>query len=168
MLVLLILGSLSIAIAMLLVVAGALLCIVGGMGVLGVALNTVSVINLVLAIGLSVDYSAHIAVSFRHQRHGTVRQRVMRAIETTGVYVFNGAATTFLAVVLLAFTSSYVFEVFFRMFFLTVLWGALFGLFFLPTLLVAIDSILPTRWKPSAHDRPEVSEQQPSPHPSGV
>ena len=64
-----------------------------------------AIINLVLAVGLAVDYSCHVAHSFvqmpatpglspRAQR----QERTDRAVEEMGVAVVHGAVSTFLAV----------------------------------------------------------------------
>ena len=58
----------------------------------------VSIINLVLAVGLAVDYSAHVAHAFMITP-GTRQQRVDVAIEEMGTAVIHGAFSTFLAVV---------------------------------------------------------------------
>lgn len=43
----------------------------------GLAIDTVAVINLVLSVGLSVDYSAHVAHSFM-VKQGTRDERVVK------------------------------------------------------------------------------------------
>lgn len=115
-------------------VALVLLDIVGYMHYWDVSLNAVSVINLVLAIGLSVDYSVHVAHAFMHKQ-GTKTERARLALGEMGVSVINGAISTFLAVSVLSQSKSYVFEVFFKMFFLTCVVGAGHGLIVLPVVL---------------------------------
>ena len=68
-----------------------------------------------LSVGLAVDYSCHVGHSFMHQ-YGTRQERVNKALREIGVSVINGAISTFLAVCLLAFSKSYVFTVFTKMF----------------------------------------------------
>ena len=76
-------------------------------------INTVTTVMIIMSIGLSVDYSAHIAHMFMvHQ--GTRTERARAAINGIGVSVLNGGISTFLAFVLLAASKSYVFRVFFR------------------------------------------------------
>ena len=72
------------------------------------------------------------------QTPGTRQERVDRALEEMGVPVIHGAISTFLAVVVLSSSSSYVFRVFFRMFFGIVLFGGGHGLILLPVLLSLI------------------------------
>ena len=101
----------------------------------GVAIDNVTVININLAVGLSVDYSAHIGHHFMVSS-GTRAQRVKKSLSEMGAPVFNGATSTFLAVALLGASQSYVFIAMFKQFFLTVLFGVMHGLVFLPTMLI--------------------------------
>eukprot|EP00163_Fabomonas_tropica_P015256 TRINITY_DN2787_c0_g1_i2.p1 TRINITY_DN2787_c0_g1~~TRINITY_DN2787_c0_g1_i2.p1 ORF type:complete len:932 (+),score=278.28 TRINITY_DN2787_c0_g1_i2:269-3064(+) len=97
------------------------------------SIDSVVVINAVIAIGLSVDYAAHVTHAFL-ARMGSARGRTIGAIGDTGVPVLNGAFSTFLAVVVLAFSQSFVFRIFFKMFFLVVVFGVFHGLFVVPVL----------------------------------
>ncbi|CAM9184613.1 unnamed protein product, partial [Scytosiphon promiscuus] len=103
----------------------------------GLSIDTIAVINLVLAVGLSVDYSAHIAHSFMIKT-GTRDERVMQAVSDIGVAVVHGGMSTFLAVVLLSLSASYVFRVLFKQFFATAVMGLGHGLILLPVLLSLI------------------------------
>lgn len=109
--------------------------LLGAMHLWGLAIDTVSVVNLVLAVGLSVDYAAHIAHCFM-SKQGDAGERVALAMAEIGAPVLNGAMSTFLAVLLLAFSKSYVFVVLFRQFLLTCLFGVFNGIVTLPALLV--------------------------------
>eukprot|EP00127_Corallochytrium_limacisporum_P003234 Clim_evm83s147 gene=Clim_evmTU83s147 len=100
-------------------------------------IDTVLVINLVIAIGLSVDYSAHIGHTFL-KTTGTRAERATETIITMGPSVLNGGISTFLAFALLANSTSYIFEVFFKSFFLTVVLGLFQGLVVLPAVLSLI------------------------------
>lgn len=87
-----------------------------------VALNSVTVVHIVVAIGLSVDYSAHIGHAFltidppETDEHGNVltdhQKRVHKArgaLGQMGTSVFHGAFSTLLAIIVLAPSASYVF-----------------------------------------------------------
>lgn len=111
--------------------------ITGTMYFWGLTVETVITIILVLAVGLSVDYASHIGHTFmvisgkRHERaHATLRD--------IGPAVWNGGFSTFLAVLLLAFSSSYVFKTFFKVFFAVVAYGLFHGLCYLPVILSSI------------------------------
>lgn len=54
--------------------------------------------------------------------------------------VLNGGFTTFLALVIMADSNTHVFQTFFKVFFLTVVFGLFHGVIFLPTLLSWIGS----------------------------
>ena len=109
--------------------------ILGAMYFWGLVIDNVSVINLTLAVGLAVDYSAHVAHCFM-LKPGENKQRVIESLSDIGSPVLNGAFSTFLAVVVLAFSESYVFRTLFKQFFLTCLFGVLNGMLTLPVLLV--------------------------------
>lgn len=103
----------------------------------GLDLSSISVINLIMAIGLVVDYSAHIIHSFLFAAHHTQPNdvRVRAALTQMGPNVLKGGATTFCGVLVLGFASSFVFRVFFTMFVGIVGFGLLHGLLLLPCLL---------------------------------
>lgn len=112
--------------------------IVGLMYVWGVSIDSVSVTNLVLAVGLAVDYSVHVAHAFLLAPGRTRNDRVRVATLEMGVPVLHGAMSTFCAVVLLSAAGSYIFIVFFKMFFAICLFGVLNGLILLPIILSLI------------------------------
>ena len=76
-------------------------------------------IQLVIAVGLCVDYAAHVGHCFMF-KSGTREERVIAALKDVGAAVLNGGISTFLAVVFLSGSASYVFRVLFKNFFLTV------------------------------------------------
>jgi len=100
-------------------------------------IDIISCVSIVLAIGLCVDYSVHIGHAFLIAP-GTRLDKSIYAIETIGPAVFNGGFTTFLALSLLAFSQSSIFITFFKVFFLTVVFGLFHGLVMLPVLLSLI------------------------------
>merc|ERR1719464_2663377 len=100
----------------------------------GLAIDSVSVIQVVISVGLCVDYAAHIGHSFM-THEGTRAERVVATLGNVGVAVMNGGMSTFLATALLGLSQSYVFRVLFISFFLTVLMGLFHGMVFLPAML---------------------------------
>ena len=66
----------------------------GLMYVWGVSLNAVAMINLVMAIGFAIDYSAHIAHAFVISKKGTANERVIDALSTLGASVLMGGKMT--------------------------------------------------------------------------
>ena len=114
------------------------LCLFGYLYWIGLHMNTITCINLLLALGLTVDYSAHIAHAYMHCDAPTKDERVRMAYEKIGVSVFQGGMTTFCAVLALAFASTYVFTSFFRCFVLIIGFGLYFGIIVLPVMLSVI------------------------------
>lgn len=105
--------------------------LLGLLAIFGYAIDTVVVVLVVLAIGLSVDYSAHLAFSFMLEQ-GTRKERVAKVLGDVGVPVLNGAISTFLAICLQSLSSSYVFRVVFICFFFSIIASILNGLVLLP------------------------------------
>lgn len=96
--------------------------------------------GLELAIGLSVDYAAHVAHAFlniesREHDENARTTRALTAVRHIGAAVAYGAGSTLLAVSMLAFSTSYVFVAFFRIFFLVIVFGLWHGLILLPVVL---------------------------------
>jgi len=119
----------------------------------GVQINFVVTVFLLIAIGLSVDYSAHIGHAFK-EAHGTASERVISALTGTGPPVFNAIFSTFLSILILWNAQTYIFQVFFQMFTLTTVFGGFNGLVVLPVILTFIGGDRPASDTPEgmAHD----------------
>jgi len=109
--------------------------VLGCMNLWGLAIDSVSVIQLVISVGLCVDYAAHIGHSFMKTSGASRQERVVKTLGDVGSAVLNGGISTFLATLVLAFSKSYVFRVLFQTFFLTVILGLAHGMILLPILL---------------------------------
>ena len=74
----------------------ALICELFGLMVIwDVSLNVVSMINLVMAIGFAVDYSAHVAHAYVMSNKLSANDRVVDALSTVGASVLMGGKTKF-------------------------------------------------------------------------
>ncbi|KAF2098002.1 multidrug efflux transporter AcrB transmembrane domain-containing protein [Rhizodiscina lignyota] len=142
------LGSLQTAIVVTFTVAMILIDIVGTMAVANVSLNAVSLVNLIISLGIAVEFCAHISRAFafpsatvmerapRHKYRGK-DARAWTALVNVGGSVFSGITITkLLGVCVLAFTRSKIFEIYyFRVWLALVFWAALHALVFLPVAL---------------------------------
>jgi len=99
-----------------------------------VTISGVSTIYLLICVGLAVDYAAHIAHMFK-ESVGSPQERAIAAVERIGPCTFNAVVSTLLAVVVVGFSESYVFRVFFKVLFLVVTIAGAHGLWLLPAIL---------------------------------
>lgn len=106
----------------------------GAMELWGLTIDTVTSVQLIVAIGLAVDYSAHVGHTFMTIA-GKRNERAKNTLIKIGPAVFYGGFSTFLAFILLGASNSYVFSTFFKVFFLVVIFGLFHGLVYLPVVL---------------------------------
>lgn len=109
----------------------------GVMVMVGIPLNAISLVNLIMSVGIAVEFSAHIVKSYVNSPDYSSSGRAKFALVTTGPSVFSGITLTkFVGIVVLAFAKSKLFEVFyFRMFLSVIVLGATHSLVFLPAFL---------------------------------
>ena len=143
----LLLGSLATGLVVTVTVAMIVVDIVGTMSLAGVSLNAVSLVNIIICVGIGVEFCAHIARAFTipstsilERATGKFRGKEARAwaaLVNVGGSVFSGITVTkLLGVSVLAFTRSKIFEIYyFRVWLALVLWAALHALVFLPVAL---------------------------------
>ncbi|CCG82264.1 putative Patched sphingolipid transporter [Taphrina deformans PYCC 5710] len=144
------LGSFVAGALITLTVAMILADIVGVMALWDISLNALSLVNLVICVGIGVEFCSHFARSYmlpttefysRVLSIGRERdQRVWNALTAVGASVFSGITLCkFVGVIVLAFTRSKIFEIYyFRMWLTLVFVAASHGLIFLPVLFSVI------------------------------
>ncbi|KAL4882541.1 patched family-domain-containing protein [Aspergillus karnatakaensis] len=121
--------------------------IIGSMAIAGVSLNAVSLVNLVICVGISVEFCAHIARAFMFPSRAIMDTTPVRfrgkdarawtALVNVGGSVFSGITVTkLLGVCVLAFTRSKIFEIYyFRVWLALIIFAATHALIFLPVAL---------------------------------
>ncbi|KAK2531248.1 patched domain-containing protein 3 [Columba livia] len=109
--------------------------VAGFMTFWNINLDSISMINLVICIGFSVDFSAHISYAFVTSGESSANKRAIEALSLLGYPVLQGAVSTIIGVVVLAAAKTYIFRTFFKIMFLVILFGVLHGLVFIPVFL---------------------------------
>ena len=112
--------------------------IVGFMAHWNLTLSSITMIHLIMSVGFSVDFTAHICHAYMVANGDTRNDRVAEAMKSAGGPIFNGAVSSILGILMLAFAKSYIFKSFFQVMLLVVLFGSAHALFFLPVLLSLI------------------------------
>uniref|UniRef100_A0A672Y7I6 NPC1 like intracellular cholesterol transporter 1 n=1 Tax=Sphaeramia orbicularis TaxID=375764 RepID=A0A672Y7I6_9TELE len=110
---------------------------VGVMTLWGIDYNAVALINLVTAVGISVEFVSHMTRSFALSTKPTHVERAMEATANMGSAVFAGVAMTNLpGILVLAFAKAQLIQIFFfRLNLVITLLGMAHGLIFLPVVL---------------------------------
>ena len=107
------------------------------MHVWGLTLSSITMIQIVLSIGFSVDFSSHVCHVFvtGTDWESSHEARAGVTLNKIGIPVLNSAISSILGVVLLAAAKSYIFRSFFQTMFLVITLGVTHALLFLPVLL---------------------------------
>eukprot|EP00904_Undaria_pinnatifida_P008204 jgi/Undpi1/4513/HiC_scaffold_18.g07867.m1 len=122
----------------------------------GLEVNGITVVELVMAVGLVVDYMVHIVHYFLHQDAGKSKDvRIANALGEIGPSVMLGAATTFLGIMPMAFANNEIFRVFFKMFLVIITFGFWHGVAFIPVALSSLPRGMMTSPHTSARTVPK-------------
>lgn len=108
-------------------------------------LNPIVLMHVIVSIGISVDYSAHIGYAylveplpFDAEFTSKAEMRVYKskmALRKMGSSVFHGGFSTFIAILVLAPGTTYIFLAFFKLWIGIILFGMANGFIFLPVIL---------------------------------
>ncbi|KAJ1635135.1 patched family-domain-containing protein [Pavlovales sp. CCMP2436] len=167
----------------------ALLCVVtvlwidtlvlGLMALTGMRLNCMSAVTLLIALGLSIDYTCHIVHAFQRSRQQECRKRLEEALSFMGLSTLSGGASTLLGTLFLSasraapfkrtplphpllkttapFISAQrtpVFRTVFVLLWSTVALGLLTALFVVPAVLLLFDALIKAAKGPFARGEP--------------
>ena len=103
----------------------------------GVSLDALVFLQLVIAVGLTVDYCIHITHAIAYvspSDPNDYNQRIGLAMKEMGVGVAKGSWTTFLGCVVLIFSQSEAFRTFFYMFSGVIIVALAHGMLFVPSI----------------------------------
>ncbi|XP_054847761.1 patched domain-containing protein 3-like [Eublepharis macularius] len=116
-------------------IASVIIGVTGFMAYWNVNLDSISMIILVICIGFSVDFSAHISYAFVSSKQQSVNDKAVDALYRLGYPIVQGAVSTIVGVAVLSVAATYIFRTFFKIMFLVIFFGAIHGLIFIPVFL---------------------------------
>lgn len=107
----------------------------GFMGLFGVKMNPISAVTLITAVGIGVEFTAHVVLAFLTSL-GTREERMHACLEHMFIPVVHGVLSTLLGILMLAFSEfDFVFKYFFVVMSALILLGMFNGLAMLPVML---------------------------------
>ena len=113
--------------------------ILGMLGAAAIKFSAIPAVSLIMAIGISVEFAAHLTLAFHIELHGSRNERVRITLHRMLVPVLQGGLSTFFSIVLLGFSEfDFVRSYFFFVFLMVCLIGLFNGLVFLPVILSII------------------------------
>ncbi|XP_073437842.1 patched domain-containing protein 3-like [Dendrobates tinctorius] len=123
-------------------IASIIVGVTGFMAYWDVNLDSISMINLIICIGFSVDFSAHVTYAYVSNQKANVNDKMIDALHSLGYPIVQGAVSTILGVVALSAAQCYIFRTFFKIIFLVISFGLIHGLVFLPVFLTLLGNCM--------------------------
>ncbi|VDN02911.1 unnamed protein product [Thelazia callipaeda] len=145
----------------------------GFLGLAGIKLNPISAVTIITAVGIGVEFTAHIVLAFLTAL-GTRNDRMASCIDRVFVPVIHGALSTLLGIIMLSFSEfEFVVKYFFVVMSALIFLGVINGLVLLPVLLSLIgppceietldgSNCLPP--PPPLHERKKLNTQETQAH----
>ncbi|XP_078674227.1 patched domain-containing protein 3-like [Branchiostoma floridae x Branchiostoma belcheri] len=115
--------------------------LVGYMTLWGVNLDLISVIAIVMCVGFSVDFFAHITYAYVTSKAATPEEKLTDAVRAVGMPMLQSSLSTILGMLVLAFFPAYIFQALFKTVFLVMVLGVAHGLVILPILLTILTGL---------------------------
>ena len=112
--------------------------VTGFMALWNVNLDTISMIILVVCVGFTVDFSAHISYAFVSSEKPSAEEKAIDAVFHLGYPVLQGAVSTIIGVIVLATSKNYIYRTLFKIMFLVMVLGLVHGLVFIPVFLTLL------------------------------
>ncbi|PIO65691.1 patched family protein [Teladorsagia circumcincta] len=110
--------------------------VIGLLSLWSVKLDPIFMITIILSIGFSIEFSAHVTHGFvSNEGNLSPKERCIIAMEKLAWPVVHGSMSTILGVTVLAFINSYMVLVFFKTIFLVLVIGVFHALVLLPIVL---------------------------------
>ncbi|XP_053399173.1 patched domain-containing protein 3-like [Mercenaria mercenaria] len=109
--------------------------IFGSLPFLDLTLSSITMIHIIMSIGFSVDFAAHICHGYMISKGKDRNERMKEGLRRSGTPIFHGAISSILGVIILAAAKSYIFFSFFKVMIVVITVGILHALFLLPVIL---------------------------------
>ena len=109
--------------------------IFGFMHFWNLTLSSVTMIHLVMSVGFSVDFSVHVCTAYLISKKESRQERAEDAISHAAGPIMNGGVSTLMGILLLLASSSFIFQSFFKVMLLVIVFGMMHAALFLPAVL---------------------------------
>ncbi|XP_077862918.1 patched domain-containing protein 3-like [Saccoglossus kowalevskii] len=143
-----------------LTVASIVVGVIGYMSLWSVGIDFVSMVTIVVCIGFSVDYSAHLTYAFVISPRDTRNGRAVYGLYLLGLPIVQSVVSTIIAIAPLSTANTYVFRAVFKTVFLGIFFGGLHGILFLPVLLSLVGPNKSQSSKPKADEEGALGKRR--------
>ncbi|XP_071113742.1 patched domain-containing protein 3-like [Haliotis cracherodii] len=135
-----------------------LLGIFGFMSLWGLSLSSITMIHLIMSVGFSIDFTVHVSTAYMLAKGKTRDERVKHAIIHAAGPIFNGGFSTFIGILTLVRSQSYVFQSFFKIMIFVIVFGMGNAVLLMPVILSLVGP-MPKGDHPSPHNLSEQGDK---------